>query len=75
MFQGLGKSQGSHKAPKSLGKAARRIRYFLRGLGEAYRVVPLTLLPSTFRTGCSCPLILCRLESCGEPGLLGNGQS
>lgn len=41
MFQGLGKSQRFHKAPNSLGKATWRIKYFLRGLGEAYGAVPL----------------------------------
>lgn len=34
VFQGLGKSQGSHRGPNSLGKEPGRVRSSLKGLRE-----------------------------------------
>lgn len=51
MFQGLGKSQGSHKASNSLGKGTGRIG----GLGEAYRAGPLLCFPATSEQAAPAP--------------------
>lgn len=67
VFQVLGKSQGSQllRREEAGNQSLPHRPWRRKGAGRA---VPLTLLPSTPRTGCCCPL-----NCAGQRGVLGAG--